>query len=195
MLRKLIRRLLASTSISLSSTSNPRRPLTVESTDNLRETLENAVREMLINSCPCHYPRFRELASFNHMKYNAGPVFCADTNYLVSIATSKDFGYLEQTGKISEGSLGDYGDDLIYTCKKCYTVYRNVANQYSINFEFEYLTIENPRFNYDVGCPLSFPIPLYQGLFGFRESEITKCASDFKLSNQQELLRYLICTG
>lgn len=173
--------------------SIPRRPLTYYSTDILRKTLTEVIAEMLRTSCPCHYPRYRFLVTFNHKLYDTGPVSCAETNYLTSLATNEELNYLEQVGVSAGRPLGDYGDDIIYRCRKCSTQFRHVASQYSINFEFEYLIIEDIQFQQDVGCPLSLPMPLYQGLYGFKDGDILKCAMDFKLSNPNKLLKYLTC--
>lgn len=168
----------------------PRLELTIASTDLLRETLFRVLTDMLKTSCPCHYPRFRELANFLHDNYKAGPVYCADTNYLISGATRKELNYLKETKRIKDNNLGDY-DDIIYECNKCSTVYRKVTRQYSINFEFSYLLIEVARFGGDIGSKVEKPIPLLQGLFGFSDKEILKCANDFILTNAEETYKYL----
>lgn len=168
----------------------PRLDLTVASTDLLSETLFRVLIEMLKTSCPCHYPRYRELTSFLHDNYKAGPVFCADTNYLISGATRKELNYLKEIRRIKDRNLGDYAD-IIYECNKCSTVYRNVTRQYSINFEFSYLLIEQARFGKDIGSKLKKPIPLLQGLFGFNDKDILKCATDFILADADEVYNYL----
>ncbi len=170
--------------------SIPRKNLTIESTKELRTTLEKVITEILHYSCPCHYPRFRYLVNFQHGNYNAGPVFCADTNYLVSISCEKaDF--LKLTSCITSNVIGDYGVDLIYTCQKCGTVYKNIRKQYSINFEFEYMVTLASKYHFDIGAEVLFPVPLLQGLFGFDDKEISKCAGEFKLGNADEVFKYL----
>ncbi|HVA99539.1 MAG TPA: hypothetical protein VNG53_11650 [Bacteroidia bacterium] len=160
----------------------PRRQLTVESSDLLWATLVAILTEILKESCPCHYPRYRELTTFLHDNYNAGPVFCADTNYLIACSTKKELNYLTEIKKIRTKDLGDY-DDIIYCCNKCATTYRQVTRQYSINFEFSYFIIEEKQFGKDVGEKVVKPFPLLQGLFGFDDSEILKCSKDFTLKN------------
>lgn len=169
----------------------PRRKLTQESVEELDSTLKNVLSEILKQSCPCRCPRFRYLSSFQHENYDAGPVFCADTNYLVSIACSKESGFLTLTSRITENVIGDYGEDLIFTCLKCGTVYKNIRKQYSINFEFEYLIILEHRYISDTGADLTFPIPLLQGLFGFNNATILKCSKGFKLGNSDQVFSYL----
>ena len=58
-----------------SSPSIPRRQLTVDSAAILRDTLKKVIAEMLRISCPCHYPRYRFLVTFNHHLYETRPVF------------------------------------------------------------------------------------------------------------------------
>ncbi|HTA28809.1 MAG TPA: hypothetical protein VK809_13540 [Bacteroidia bacterium] len=169
----------------------PRRQLTAVSTRELHETLKRALDEILKQSCPCHYPRFRYLIQFQHGKFNAGPVFCADTNYLVSIARSKELDYLTLTSHVTENITGDYGEDLIYTCQKCKTVYKNICKQYSINFEFEYLDIIEPKYLFEIGADLTFPFPLLQGLYGFKDEDILKCSKEFALGSANEVYNYL----
>jgi hypothetical protein len=169
----------------------PRRKLTTESTDLLRTTLVSALTEMLKDSCPCHYPRFRELTTFLHDNYNAGPVFCADTNYLISCSSNKELNYLTETKRISDGGLGDFAD-IIYCCRYCSTIYRQVTRQYSINFEFLYFIIEDKKFGKDIGDRIVKPFPLFQGLFGYKDSEILKCSKDFTLTDSNEFYNYLI---
>ncbi len=152
-------------------------------------TLEKIVTEMLQYSCPCHYPRFRYLVNFQHNNYNAGPVFCADTNYLVGVACNNT-DYLVLTSRVTDNVIGDYSVDLIYTCQKCGTVYLNVAKQYSINFEFEYMVVLESKYCSNIGAEVTFPIPLLQGLFGFEDNEILKCAKDFKLGKTDEVFKY-----
>lgn len=168
----------------------PRRQLTAASTKELHETLKRVLNEILKHSCPCRYPRFRFLVGFNHEHYNAGPVFCADTNYLVSIARHIEGDYLRLTSRITENIIGDYGADFIYTCQKCGTVYKNICRQYNINFEFEYLTIMESHYLPDVGAAVSFPVPLLQGLFGFKDENILKCSKEFTLGNVDDIFSY-----
>jgi hypothetical protein len=37
----------------------PRRDLTIELTKELKKTVDRILTEMLMESCPCHYPRLR----------------------------------------------------------------------------------------------------------------------------------------
>jgi hypothetical protein len=167
------------------------RPLTAESIKRLRETLSSAVTEMLIDSCPCHYPRFRYLTEFQHERYNAGPVFCADANYLIWVAQEKDLGFLTETDRITENLVGDYGADLVYTCRRCSTTYRSIGKQYNINFEFVYLIPLEKKYGADAGAAVTFPIPLLQGLYGFHENDILLCAKEYTLGSPDEVFNYL----
>ena len=144
---------------SVTKTEIPRRQLTVESTDLLRTTLVSVLTEMLKESCPCHYPRYRELTTFLHDNYNAGPVFCTDTNYLILYSTKKELHYFAEIKRISDSDLGDY-DDIVYCCSNCSTTYRQVTRQYSINFEFTYFIIEEKKFGKDLGEKVVRPFPL-----------------------------------
>ena len=169
----------------------PRKQLTLESTNELRDTLSKALSEMLKNSCPCHYPRFQYLVNFQHKNYNAGPVFCADSNYLISASRSKDLNFLKESKRITENLLGDYNVDIEYTCAKCSTVYICIAKQYSINFEFEYLTVVDKKYHTNIGAEIIFPIPLLQGLYGFKDTDILKFSKEYRLGTQEELYKYL----
>ena len=177
--------------MNVSDKNIPRRQLTVESTNELRKTLQSALTEILKDSCPCHYPRFRHLVNFQHDNYKTGPVFCAETNYLVSTACSKDIGFLNLTERITENVIGDYNADLVYTCSKCSTVYKSIGKQYSISFEFEYMEVINKKYGADIGSDVTFPIPLLQGLFGFKDEDILLCSKDFKLATATEVFEYL----
>jgi len=177
----------------VTKTEIPRRQLTIESTDLLRTTLASVLTEMLKKSCPCHYPRFRELTTFLHDNFNAGPVFCADTNYLISCSTRKEVNYLTETKISRDSGLGDY-HDIIYSCNKCSTIYREVTRQYSSNFEFSYFIIEDKQFGEDVGEKVAIPFPLLQGLFGFDDKEILKCSKDFVLTDSAKFYIYLTKT-
>jgi hypothetical protein len=178
---------------SVIKTEIPSRQLTVESTNLLRTTIVSVLNEMLKESCPCHYPRYRELTTFLHDNYNAEAVFCADTNYLISCSTKKELNYLTEISRISDSGLGDY-DDIIYKCNKCSTTYRQVTRQYSINFEFLYFIIEGKKYGEDVGEKVVNPFPLLQGLVGFNNKEILKCSKDLKLTNSSEFYEYLTKT-
>ncbi len=177
--------------MSVSDKKIPRRQLTVESTNELRKTLRDALIEMLKNSCPCHYPRFRNLINFYHRNYKVGSVFCADTNYLISSACSNEIGFLKLTERVTENVIGDYDADLVYTCSKCSTVYKRIGKQYSISFEFEYVIILYAKYGIDIGADVKNPIPLLQGLFGFKDEDILLCAKDFTLGTAQQLFEYL----
>ena len=177
--------------MNVSDKNIPRRQLTIESTKQLSETLKRSLIETLKDSCPCHYPRFRHLINFQHDNYKAGPVFCADTNYLISISCSKDLGFLKETDRITENLIGDYSADLVYTCSKCSTVYKRIGKQYSINFEFVYLITMDKKYDVDIGAEVTFPIPLLQGLFGFHDEDILLCAKEFKLGTADEVFNYL----
>ncbi len=168
----------------------PSRELTVKSTDLLCSTLNSVLKDMLKESCPCHYPRYRELTTFLHDNFSAGAVFCADTNYLISCSTNEKLNFLTEVKRISDSGLGDY-DDIIYSCNKCKTIYRQVNRQYSINFEFLYFIIEDKKFGSDIGEKVSIPFPLLQGLYGFDHNEILKCSKEYKLSNSDEFYNYL----
>jgi len=178
----------------MAKTELPRRQLTVESTDLLRQTIGSVLTELLKESCPCHFPRYRELTSFLHDNYKAGPVFCADTNYLIASSIKNDLGYLKEVKRISDGGLGDY-DDIIFSCTKCTTTYRQVTRQYSINFEFLYFIIEDKQYGEDIGAKVVKPFPLLQGLFGFDDNEIAKCAHGFSLTDPVEFYNYLTETA
>lgn len=166
----------------------PRRELTVESTKLLSNTVDDIFKEILIESCPCHYPRFRFLTTFLHDKFKAGPVFCADTNYFIDCATSKKLDYLTETKRVKSRD-GDF-DDIYYCCDFCNTTFRKITRQYSINFEFSYLKIENKNYGKDVGEKVEKPIPLLQGLFGFKDSDILKCSKDFTLKDSNDFYNY-----
>lgn len=177
--------------MNISDKNIPRRQLTIESTNELRETIKSSLTEILKDSCPCHYPRFRHLINFQHDNYKAGPVFCADTNYLISVSCSKDLDFLKQTDRITENLQGDYSADLVYTCNKCSTVYKRIGKQYSINFEFEYLIIMDKKYSVDIGAKVTFPIPLLQGLYGFHDDDILLCAKEFTLGTSKQFFDYL----
>ncbi len=168
----------------------PRRQLTVESTQRLSNIVDRILIEMLEESCPCQYPRFRFLARFSHFKYNARAVFCADTNYFVGAATFRK-NFLKRIDTITENYFGDFGGDWIYQCKKCGTKYRHIHIQYSLMFEFVYLVVVEPKyFFFNVGAELKFPVPLLQGLYGFDEEDILKCASEFTLGDEEQVYNY-----
>lgn len=169
----------------------PRRHLAVESINELQETLRHSLTNILQSSCPCHYPRYRYLVNFQHDNYKAGPVFCADTNHLISVSCSNELNFLKQTGRITENLIGDYSAEIIYTCSKCSTVYRRIGKQYSINFEFEFLMTIDRKYGSDIGAALTFPIPLLQGLYGFKDEDILLCAKDYKLGSADEVFNYL----
>ncbi len=168
----------------------PHRQLTIESTDELRATLKKSVSEILKQSRPCRYPRFRFLVGFNHEHYIAGPVFCADTNYLVSVACDTE-DYLTLTSRITDNVIGDYNEDHVFTCKKCGTIYKKICKQYSINFELEYLEIMDPKYHSEIGAELTLPIPLLQGLYAFKDEDILKCSKEFVLGNAEDVFNYL----
>lgn len=151
--------------------------------------MDSIVAKLLDDSCPCRYPRFIELISFYHNNFEAGPVFCADTNYLISAAIYQEH-YLKEIERISENCLGDY-NDIRYECSICSSTFKRVANQYSINFEFEYMIVENLKIESKIGQLPSYPLPLLQGLFGFEDKEILKFSSHFKLSTKEEVFNYL----
>ncbi len=174
----------------MARTEIPRLQLTVESTAMLQATLDSVLTTMLKNSCPCHYPRFRELATVLHDNFNAGAVSCADTNYLISCSTAKELNYLTEVKRISNSALGDF-DDIIYSCIKCATTYRLVTRQYNTNFIFSYFIIEDKHFGQDIGEKVILPFPLMQGLFGFDDNEILKCSKNFILTDSAEFYKYL----
>src|ERR1035437_5135930 len=126
----------------------PRRELTIESTNELKQTVNRILTEMLKESCPCHYPRFRELTTFMHENYGAGPVFCADTNYFVYLSTRKELNFLSEIKRIKNDI--DF-DDIVYCCNKCQTIFRCSARQYNINFEFDFFQIEQANYIEDIG--------------------------------------------
>ena len=169
----------------------PRRDLTVESTTELSHTLKRAVAEMLTAACPCRYPRFRYLVTFFHENYFAGPVFCADTNYLSGIACDKNDGSFELSSVITENVIGSYGQDYLYTCRCCGSVIKEICKQYGINFEFRYLVILKHGDLPDVGASLITPFPVLQGFFGFQDSDILKCSKEFMLGNAEQVFQYL----
>lgn len=175
----------------LSNKNIPQRtPTTPETWRELEETMRNVLKEILKESCPCHYPRFRYLIKFHHDNYNARAVMCADQYALISEACKETLRFLKLTDTITEKPEGDY-NDLIYTCNKCSTVYKHITPQYSINFEFTYFKILEAKYNKDVGADVTFPFPLLQGLFGFKVDHILQCAEEFELSNANQVFNYL----
>ena len=167
----------------------PRRELTVESTNVLRTTIESILTEMMKESCPCHYPRFRELAAFMHENFDAGPVFCTDTNYIVELSTRKELNFLTEINRI-KNEIGF--DDIIYCCNKCQTIYRKTTKQYSINFEFSFFKIEEAKYGESFGKEVTKPFPLLQGLYGFSDNDVKKCSNDFILGSISEVKEYML---
>ena len=167
----------------------PRKELTQESSDRLRMTMNSVISKMMEDSCPCKYPRFIELVTFFHGNYNVGPVFCADTNYLIHQATSHPE-YLKEIERITENPLGDYPDS-IYECQKCSSTFKHVTPQYSINFEFEYMIVENLKHSNHIGTPIQNPFPVMQGFYGFEDRDIINSTRNFKIASSEEVYNYL----
>jgi hypothetical protein len=167
----------------------PRRDLTIESTKEIRETIISILTEMLKESCPCQYPRFRELVTFMHESYDVGPVFCADTNYFISLSTRKETNFLSEIQRV-KNEIGF--DDIIYCCNKCKTIYRSSARQYSINFEFEYFQIEQANYNENLGKEVVKPFLIFQGFYGFSDFDVKTCSKDFVLADSNEFKSYML---
>jgi hypothetical protein len=167
-----------------------KREFTSESAIELKELMDSVINKMLETSCPCKYKQFVDLVTFYHANLKAGPVFCADTNYLISAAV-KNPDYLIEKSKISENCLGDYQYDFIYQCCKCESLFITVGKQYSVSFEFEYMIAKNLTTNFNFGQKNKFPFLLYQGFFGFDLNEIEKCSKNYKIAAKQEVFNYL----
>lgn len=168
------------------------RQITAETREELHKTVQRVLKNMLIESCPCHYPRFRYLVQFKHQNYKAGSVLCPDVNSLIINSSFYDSKFLREAERVTTKVIGDFDSNVIYECEKCGTKYKNIGYQYSINFTFDHFEILNPKYGHDVGAEVVFPIPLYQGLFGFKNKDILKCASDFRLGSSLEFYNYLV---
>lgn len=167
----------------------PRRELTIESTKELKETVNFILTEMLKKSCPCHYPRYRELVTFMHENYGAGPVFCVETNYFAGLSTRKELNFLREIKRI-KNKIGF--DDIIYCCNKCQTIYRSSARQYSINFEFEYFQIEQANYKENLGKDVVKPFLIFHGFYGFSDFDIKTWSKDFILADLNEFKNYML---
>ncbi len=84
-----------------------KREFTSESAIELKELMDSVINKMLETSCPCKYKQFVDLVTFYHANLKAGPVFCADTNYLISAAV-KNPDYLIEKSKISRDTSQIY---------------------------------------------------------------------------------------
>ena len=173
------------------SNSIVRRELTETSPKELRGLMDSVIEKMIEESCPCRYKSFIELSTFYHNDFNAGPVFSADTNYLIAAATNHP-NYLIEIQKVTDNCIGDYQYDIIYKCSKCSSIYRSVGKQYSISFEFEYLKIEDFKIHDLKDQELNYPFLVYQGFFGFDDKDIMKCSKNFELGEKSEVFDYLI---
>lgn len=181
------------TSASYSSTAANRK-LTKESSLVVKNLYAKALQTMLIDGCPCEYPRFRHLSSFYYEYFTKGAVLNVDTNYLVSRATDPALGFLKATDEITDPNSveGDFGADKVYTCQKCSSVYKEVVNVFNGKVEILHLELLQSKFESNQGAEVQAKFPLYQGFFGRNAQDVDACKKAFQIADDKTVFLSMV---
>jgi hypothetical protein len=138
--------------------------------------------------CPCAYPRYRQLASFDFHAFGTGPVGCHLTEQAIGSAIAKG-GMYESYPSIDRLSPlpSAYG----YRCRVCGTIITYFDEEYSINMRFGRLDYGEVKAA-EIGLPPADKIPMPRGFFGFNNEDIERCVAGFTTPGAfADLERYL----
>lgn len=127
----------------------------------LKQKYISAIKELLeyynIIKCPCAFPRFRQIASVNFGNYGHKLFLSYDTEILISnLLKYYKIGPLREIDHVQTHQL---------ICKKCSSVFRTNWEDFSINFNREYMELIELKTE-DIGADIDNKIPIYLGYYG-----------------------------
>jgi hypothetical protein len=127
-----------------------------EATEKLWKLIEETMAYYNSTSCPCAFPRYRQIVSID----------CVD--YKQSFYSSETEGFLQHSQPyfdMTEGNKKNEDNSQIWTCKKCGSVYDYAYSGFSIYVNRGYLKIKEHK-TADIGAEPQTPIRFVVGLFG-----------------------------
>ena len=130
--------------------------ITQEKTDKVWKFLEETIDFYNAKSCPCAFPRFRQIAAIDCVDFGKS-FYASETEGIIS-AAYKHFTVVPTTD-------GNEANNAIWTCNKCRSTYLFGWSDFSIHVNRTFLKINDLRTE-DIGEPAISPIPLHVGLFG-----------------------------
>lgn len=115
------------------------------------------------SDCPCRFPRFRELVSFDFRTLGISPIGCLEVEALINSLVRIKNGCYERQGEPSNGS----GETVTrYTCKKCGACAVESYDDYNIHMSRSVLKFDSLPL-VDIGADVHKPIPVMKGFYGF----------------------------
>jgi len=127
-----------------------------ENTDMLWKFIGETVDYYNSISCPCAFPRFRQVVSLD----------CTD--YGKSFYASETEGFISNASiffKRQSLESGIEASNELWTCKTCGSVYQYGWSDFSIHVNRTILKIIDLKTE-EIGAPAELPLPLFVGLFG-----------------------------
>jgi len=127
-----------------------------ENTDMLWTFIGETVDYYNSVSCPCAFPRFRQIVSLD----------CTD--YGKSFYASETEGFISNASiffKRQNLESGIEASNELWTCKTCGSVYQYGWSDFSIHVNRTILKIIDLKTE-ELGAPAELPLPLFVGLFG-----------------------------
>ena len=172
----------------------PNRKITETSTMILNNVYSKSIQTMLGNSCPCHYPRFRKMVAFHQENKTMAPVFCVDSNFLIQAAVNPKLGFLTPVEVIDNPDeiIGVGTKETIYACKKCDSIYKEVALAFKGNLKRLYLDTMVANFQKDIGASDSKQFPVFQGFFSDDSTSLNIAKKNYFLGEEKEVFLHLV---
>lgn len=134
--------------------------------EQLRTLLHDIYAGYLRDGCPCRFPRFRKLVSFNFQDHGIGPTGCCESEMLIRMARTGPDAVYAATAEPAEGP--DAGKP--HKCTRCGAQITEYYEDYSISMYRTYLRFERLPAA-DLGADVELPMPLINGFYGFRRDE------------------------
>jgi hypothetical protein len=157
-----------------------------EALEVLRKISREVIDYYLGISCPCAFPRYRFLVSFEGDTYSQALLHTFDTNVFVSTSVDKEKGFL-----ISQGN-----DQ--YSCRVCGSTYQYSYDQYSITFEKVTLS-QKKIVQKEIGAAATLPFPLFGGVYFVNgawdqerhDQELMRLSKDFPHASEDEFRKWM----
>jgi hypothetical protein len=141
------------------------------------------------HSCPCAYPRFRQLAEFDFRRYGTTPVGCHVTDLAIGLLLGVKGGDGFMKNESASG-----GWPMHYRCRVCGSEGEMSGEQYNIHMEvtwFRWRTLPERQ----MGAAPEERIPMPRGFYGLGTPGMNACADAFSREADFEAMTSYLTAG
>jgi len=156
----------------------------------LQKVVEGIYEHYLSRGCPCLFPRFRKLVTFNFEDYGMVPTACLESHLIIDLALRGP----KKVYRATSEPTSDQGESTwLHECSRCGSMIAEHYADYSINMFREYLDFVELKAA-DIGAAVALPLPVINGVFGFEPDPKQKAALKKSFhwgANEAEFVTYM----